>query len=195
MVKENPEVRKMLEELRKQQPHEPDPAAWKGISLSPSTADVKDWLGILSDVVPVEPPAEPEMPQKVSLPAYPVDQYADDTERTRAWLNGADMSGAEKWERANRPTAHHVITELAHQYKCTYETEIKPIADAFIVTVLIHREVVNGIDTMFKKERAETEGDIPIVEALLCRDLFVESIGKYGIRKANEAYHIHLNSV
>lgn len=160
------------------------------------TAEYREWADLLADVPtapePVEPApeAEPAPPEKKPLvPVFPLDQYLDDEERTRAWLKGTDMSRAVKWIHGSLPAAHHAITELAPQYECEFETETTLLPDgAFVVTAFIHRKVAVGIDTMVKKERAETEADIPLVEALMCRDLFVESVGAYGIRKANEAY-------
>lgn len=163
------------------------------------TAEYREWADLLADI-PTAPVAEQAPPtssepepvapqQKPLVPVFPLDQYLDDEERTRAWLKGTDMSRAVKWIHGSLPAAHHAITELAPQYECEFETETTLLPDgAFVVTAFIHRKVAVGIDTMVKKERAETEADIPLVEALMCRDLFVDSIGAYGIRKLNEAY-------
>ena len=177
----NATFQEMQAELRKQKPHTPDPEAWKGVSLANTVVETQEWVERLSDIAP-EP--QPETPD----PAFPVDQYIDDTERTRAWLKGTDMRRAEKWIHSTLPTAYHVMTELADQMKCTYTTDVKKIAGTYLVTVEIYREVIGGFDVMTKTERAETESDVPVVEAILYRDLLVDSVGKYGIKKANEVY-------
>lgn len=167
--------------LRKQKPHQPDPEAWKGVNLINAVAETQEWLDRLSGIAPEQ---ETEPP----VPVFPVDQYIDDEERTRAWLNGTDMRRAERWIHSTLPTAYHVMTNLAGQMKCTYTTDVKEMAGAFIVTVEVSREVVGGIDIMTKTERADTEVDIPLIKVIMCRDLLVESVGKYGMRKANETY-------
>ena len=164
--------------------------------LQPELAkEHKKWAGLLADLPiapnpPVVPEPEPEPPYSSEKPQiYPLDQYLDDEERTRAFLSGTDMSRAAKWIHGSLPAAHHVITELAPHRNCTFETEIKPLNTWFIITVKMHMQIdTDYVDTLVKKDRVDTESDLPLAEALLCRDLFVESLGPYGIRKLNEAY-------
>ena len=177
--------KEMQTELRKQKPHHPDPKAWEGVSLVNTVAEAKEWLGRLSGLVP-KPPKQ-ETPQ----PAFPVDQYINDEERTRAWLKGTDMRGAEKWIHSTLPTAYYVMTEFAAQIHCIFQVEVKPamhIPGAYMVTVEIHKEIDGYIDTMALIKRADSKDEIPVVQAITCRNLFVEYVGVYSLRKANEAY-------
>ena len=177
--------KEMQTELRKQKPHHPDPKAWEGISLVNSVAETQAWLDRLADVTP-QP--KPEAPPAL---AFPVDQYIDDEERTRAWLKGTDMRGAEKWIHSTLPTAYHVMTEFAAQMHCSFQVEIKPamhIPGAYMLTVEIHKEIDGDIDTMALIKRADSKDEIPVVQAITCRNLFVEYVGRHSLRKANEAY-------
>ena len=175
----------MQAELRKQEPYQPDPEAWKGVSLINTVAETEEWLDRLSGVVP-EPP-KMETPEHV----FPVDQYIDDEERTRAWLNGTDIRRAERWIHSTLPTAYHVMTELAAQMECSFQSEVKEamhIPGAYIITVEIRKEINGDIDTMVLIKRADSKDEIPVVQAIICRDLFVEYIGIYSLRKANKVY-------
>ena len=177
--------KEMQAALRKQKPHQPNPEAWEGISLVNSVSETKEWLDRLSGVAPE--PAKEETPQ----PALPIDQYIDDEERTRAWLNGTDMRGAEKWVHSTLPTAYHVMTELAAQMHCSFQSEVKAamhIPGAYMLTVEIRKEFDGRIDTMVLTERADSKDEISVVQAITCRNLFVEYVGLHSLRKANEAY-------
>ena len=170
--------------LRNQKPHEPDPEAWKGVNLINAVAETQEWLDRLSGIAHEQ---ETETP----VPIFPVDQYIDDEERTRAWLNGTDMRRAQMWIHSTLPTTYHVMTELADQMKCRFQSKVKAamhIPDAYMLTVEIRKEINGDIDTMVLTGRADSKDDIPVVRAIMCRDLLVEFVGKYGIRKANETY-------
>ena len=183
----SPGFDEMYAKCLQQQPSPPDPSGWEGFTPADGFDEqTRDWMQHLSTVPLIADPEDSE-PAAPTPPPF-IDDYADDTERTHAWLNGADMTNARKWIHSTLPCAYYAADVLASEFDAeVLDTEVRYFeGKGWRVILRFARKVVNGYDVLTAHEWTDTEAKVPGVQAMLFRNLLVESVGLHGMRKAKE---------